>query len=492
MVNQSIDSLPEEQFNQEWAKVLKTLKYYWGYDSFRSPQDDVVRSLIRKRDALIVLPTGHGKSVCFQLPALLNRGVTLVICPLTALMEDQVKELEEKGLSAAALHSELRTSTQQYILRRLEDNRLRLLYLSPETLLGPKIWPRLQDPNLLINGLMIDEAHTLVHWGESFRPDFRRLGTVREALGKRFPVAAFTATADPYTEAVLGRVLNLQDPSITRVNPLRSNLHLSIQTSWTVDGRRRTIANYIQHNQGSSGLVYVRTRKDALQLSEWFQQQGLRAKPYHGGLAPDQRRVLEAQWKAGSQPFLVCTNAFGMGINKRDVRWVAHYQPPMSVIDYVQEVGRGGRDGQVSTALMMVSSWLDSMDDQQQQFFLNQKQKQQEEAVQLLGKLPESGSVKSVVMSHGKPAKLALSLLHQSGCLTWTDPFHFLLTQRPKRLPSLIPDDVEPLYGDPLWAMEQLIHTRECRWQRLLVGFGYPPGDPCGVCDNCRRSRRKR
>jgi ATP-dependent DNA helicase RecQ len=461
-----------------WEQVLAALKTYWGYDSFRHPQDQVVRCLLQQQDALILLPTGFGKSICFQIPALLGSGLTLVISPLIALMEDQVQDLWKRKLPAACLHGEVSKTLRLRIFKALEEERLRLLYLSPETLFSPAVWGRLQG--IQINGLMIDESHTLVHWGDSFRPDYRRLGTVRRALGQHFPIAAFTATADPYTQSVLQSVLDLQSPAVIKGDPARLNLHLSIAIAWTPAGRRQQLKRFIQAKHGSSGLVYVRTRSDGRALSAWLHQQGLATEVYHGGLGSQQRRQLEQDWLQGSMPFLVCTNAFGMGINKPDVRWVAHFQPPPALADYIQEVGRGGRDGQPATALMLVSEptgSLDSGDQDRQAFFDRQRHQIREQAAQLLHSLPDQGSYQQV----GKvEAKVALALLHQAGCLRWRDPFTFEILHRPARLPpSGAPD--------PGLGMAQLIQTRGCRWQVLLEQFGYPPGDPCGVCDNCRR-----
>ncbi|NJK63696.1 MAG: ATP-dependent DNA helicase RecQ [Synechococcaceae cyanobacterium SM2_3_1] len=475
----------------EWTFALHALKKYWGYPSFRPPQDQVVKALIAKQDTFVFLPTGYGKSVCFQVPALLGSGVTLVISPLIALMEDQVQDLQTREIAAAALHGELSKLERKQVLTNLERNRLRLLYLAPETLFSAAVWTRLQDPRVGINALMIDEAHTLVHWGDSFRPDYRRLGAVRAGLHKHFPVAAFTATADPYTRQVLQQVLQLQQPQIIQVDPLRANLHLRVATTCTPADRKRRLLHYLRQQPGTTGLIYVRTRVEARSLHSWLQEQGFQTAAYHGGLASEKRRELEQAWLAGDCKFLICTNAFGMGINKADVRWVAHYQAPMSVTDYIQEVGRGGRDGKVSTAFMLVSEptgWLDPGDRQRQAFFLSQKQKIQTKASRLLQSLPAVGHLDELVAAQGREVKVALALLHQAGCLQWQDPFHFQLMQRPQHLPDLRPKHMDRLFADPLYAMEHFIQSRECRWQALLRCFGCEAGDPCGNCDNCQRS----
>jgi ATP-dependent DNA helicase RecQ len=341
---------------QDWQQIQRALKQHWGYERLRPPQDQVIRALLDKRDALVVLPTGFGKSLCFQLVALLQTGVTLVVSPLIALMEDQVQDLWKRKLPAACLHSELDPALRKRVLKALEENRLRLLYLGPETLFSPPVWQRLQQPQVHINGLIVDEAHTLVHWGGSFRPDYRRLGLLRPALAPvkpSFPIAAFTATADPQTCSRLSQILGLRDPEHIRADPLRANLSLNVAIAWSPADRRRRLLRFLGENPGS-GLVYVRTRRDGEELAEWLGRQNLKTATYHGGLEAGSRRRLERAWLQGELRFLVCTNALGMGINKPDVRWVLHFHPPPSLMDYLQEVGRGGRDGGPCRALMLV------------------------------------------------------------------------------------------------------------------------------------------
>ncbi len=222
-----------------WNQVRAAFQKIWGYDDFRPPQGEIIRSLLSGRDALIVMPTGGGKSICFQLPALLQNGLTLVVSPLVALMENQVKELRDRHLPAALLHSELPSFERKKTLQQLERQQLRLLYLSPETLLSQQVWQLLCQPQLKITGLILDEAHCLVQWGDTFRPAYRRLGAIRPALlkykpaGTQIAIAAFTATADPVAQNTIAQVLQLQQPEIYLQNPYRENLHLKVQIVWT-------------------------------------------------------------------------------------------------------------------------------------------------------------------------------------------------------------------------------------------------------------------
>lgn len=474
-----------------WATVESEFQRIWGYSSFRPPQDDIIRSLLEHRDTLVVMPTGGGKSICFQLPALMQTGVTLVVSPLVALMENQVQELRPHGLSAATLHSQLAPPLRRNVLKQLENQSLRLLYLSPETLLSPPVWERISQPHIRINGLVLDEAHCLCQWGETFRPAYRRLGAVRSALlanrpsGTSLPIAAFTATADPAAQQVLRSVLQLQSPKVVRLNPHRPNLHLTVRRVMTVRDRKLTLKRYLKTHPNQAGLIYVRTRKDSEELAEWLRQEGYETAPYHGGLGPDERRQIEADWTADRLRFVVCTNAFGVGINKPNTRWVIHYQAPCLLTEYVQEVGRAGRDGNPAEALTLVSEptgWLDPSDKQRNQFFESQTQALQQKAQQLIGKIPKEGDVREVSQQF-KEGAIALSWLHSVGKLTWLDPFHYRLSPQSPSGHSAQQTAAK--------QMHQFLHSRHCRWVSLLEQFGFRTEaqklGKCGHCDNCCR-----
>ncbi|MBD2337588.1 ATP-dependent DNA helicase RecQ [Calothrix sp. FACHB-156] len=473
-----------------WNEVLATFKKIWGYENFRPPQGEIVSSLLVQKDALIIMPTGGGKSICFQLPALLQTGLTLVVSPLVALMENQVQELRQLNLSAALLHSELPSSQRRLTLQALAQNKLRLLYLSPETLLSAPVWEKLCQPQLQINGLILDEAHCLVQWGETFRPAYRRLGAVREALlkskppGSKISVAAFTATADPLAQKIITSVLQLQQPDIYRLNPYRPNLHLNVCIAWTPRGRKEKLVKFIQQRSQQAGLVYVRTRRDSENLAAWLAEMGYATASYHAGLSAVERRAVEASWLGGKIPFVVCTCAFGMGINKPDVRWVIHFHAPLLLSEYVQEIGRAGRDGKPAEALTLVSEptgWLDPEDKQRQQFFEQQMRSQQQTAQQLVNKLPKQGEVNAVARQFPDGA-MALSLLHSSGQLNWLDPFHYVIKPGVDKQPATQLQAAK--------HMNQYLHTKQCRWQFLLTGFGFAKEAAnwrCGHCDRCLR-----
>ncbi|MBD2137572.1 ATP-dependent DNA helicase RecQ [Anabaena sp. FACHB-1237] len=470
-------------------EVRGALKTIWGYEDFRPPQGEIVNSLLSKKDALIIMPTGGGKSICFQLPALLNKGLTLVISPLVALMENQVQELYKLNQKAALLHSEISKEQRYLTLKKLEKQQLRLLYLSPETLLSPSVWEKLIDPQLEINGIIIDEAHCLVQWGDTFRPAYRRLGTVRPALlkckppGTKISLAAFTATADAMSQKIITDVLELEKPDIYKLNPYRQNLHLQVGIVWTPRGRKQQLLKFIKSHKNETGLIYVRTRKDSEELVKWLSELGYLTASYHGGLGAAQRRKIEENWLSGKILFVVCTCAFGMGINKPDVRWVIHFQTPHLLSEYVQEIGRGGRDGKIAKALTLISEptgFLDNEDKQRQKFFEEQIIKQQQKAQKLMKQLPKQGEISAV--THEFPdSNITLSLLHSNGQLQWLDPFNYaILSTSGKQLN-------QQLQGAK--QMREYLYTKKCRWQFLLNAFGF--GDDvinwrCGHCDNCQ------
>ncbi|MEG3897194.1 MULTISPECIES: RecQ family ATP-dependent DNA helicase [unclassified Microcoleus] len=462
----------------------------WGYDEFRPPQGEIVSSLLAGKDTIIIMPTGGGKSICFQLPALLQTGLTLVVSPLVALMENQVQELRDRNLPASLLHSQLPTPKRRQTMESLQQNKLRLLYLSPETLLSKPVWEIINQPHISINGLILDEAHCLVQWGDTFRPAYRRLGTVRSALLKAKPanskiaIAAFTATANPDAQQTIKNVLQLQKPEAFLLSPYRSNLHLQVQTVWTPRGRKQQLLNFIKARPKQAGLVYVRTRKDSESLADLLEAAGYETAAYHAGLSPESRRKIEKAWLNNDLKFVTCTSAFGMGINKPDVRWVVHLQAPLLLSEYIQEIGRGGRDGKSAIALTLISEptgLLYPEDKQRREFFQDKLRSQYREAQQLAKKLPVKGDIESVSREFPESA-IALSILHSSGQLTWQDPFNYVINKSAQQ-------KGEKQNFSAAEEMVKFLKHGQCRWQFLLQAFGFAneaKSMRCGHCDNCR------
>lgn len=479
--------------SQSWQNVLDAFRRIWGYDNFRPPQGEIVRALIESRDALLVMPTGGGKSICFQLPALLKTGLTLIVSPLVALMENQVRELRDRSLPASLLHSQIPKQQRRQTFNLLQRNKLRLLYLSPETLLSQPVWETISQPQIKINGLILDEAHCLVQWGDTFRPAYRRLGAVRPALlkskpaGTKIAIAAFTATADPKAQRTIKNVLKLQKPKQFVLNPYRSNLSLNVKAICTPRSRRQQLFKFIKPRKSEAGLVYVRTRKDSEYLAELLEDEaGYNTAPYHAGLSAEERREIEKVWLEGEMKFVVCTSAFGMGINHPHVRWVIHFQAPMLLSEYIQEVGRGGRDGKPAEALTLISEptgLLDSEDRTRWKFLEDNLRSQYRTAQKLVKKLPSSGEINAVVDEFPSSA-IALSLLHSSGQLKWRDPFRYVIN---KSAPSV------SVNSDNFAAVKETkkyLTTSQCRWQFLLAAFGFikeAKNMRCGRCDNCKK-----
>jgi ATP-dependent DNA helicase RecQ len=478
-------------------RILTKLNQVWGYEELRSPQAEIIQCILDERDALIVMPTGGGKSLCFQIPALLTDGVTIVVSPLVALMENQVQELTEKGLPAGLLHSELPALKRKQTLQSLERQQLRLLYVSPETLLTPPVWSRLAQPALKIDRLILDEAHCLVHWGDTFRPAYRRLGAIRTALlqnrppGTKITIAAFTATADPRSQQTISRVLQLDNPAEFILNPHRQNLRLSVKSIYTPRGRREQLAKFIQQYPQQSGLIYVRTRQTSEDLATWLREQGDKTAAYHAGLSPQARRLVEQDWLSGNLQYVVCTCAFGMGINKANVRWIAHFQPPVLLAEYIQEIGRAGRDGKPAAALLLVcepTGWLYPEDKQRHKFFTESVDRYYDVASDLAKQLPASGDVSEIDKKFPQ-GSIGLSLLHSIGELAWETPFTY------RRKMTEKPPNWQALRSSQKLLFEQVetyIKYSGCRWEYLLTAFGCQLKDRdwrCGNCDNCLQSK---
>jgi ATP-dependent DNA helicase RecQ len=478
--------------HDEWQRARSLFQRLWGYDGFRSPQGDIIRALLAGRDVLAILPTGAGKSVCFQLPALLRSGLTVVVAPLVALMDEQVASLQAKGLPAATFHSEMPRSHQFETLNRLKQGQLRLLYLSPESLFSQRIWPLLARSEARLQGLVLDEAHCLAQWGETFRPAYRRLGAARQALataaGHPLPIAAFTATATPTDRATITTVLGLKDPVIIERSPYRSNLRLQVQRCWVPAQRWWRLLAWLRSHRGQSGLIYARGRQVCEDLAARLIDRGHTVAAYHAGLPPGDRRRLERDWSSGALPALVCTSAFGMGVDRADVRWIVHWHLPLLPAEYIQEIGRAGRDGKTAEILLLTSEptgWLEPTDRQLNRFFQQRQQQQAREWWRIARQLPPTGSIAEIADRH-PDGPIALSWLHALDRLTWQDPFHYqLLEPLPRSAPlPARPDRFMSRYGS----------DRGCRWRYLLTALGWPPapGWRCGRCDRCQRTNSHR
>ena len=320
------------------------LKQYWGYDAFRPPQQEIIQHVLAGRDTLALLPTGGGKSICFQVPGLCLEGLTLVISPLIALMKDQVQRLEELDIPAAYLTSDLTSYQVDQRLQAAMDGKYRFLYLAPERLDSEMFQARLDRMPLRL--IAVDEAHCISQWGYDFRPAYLQIAQVREKRPE-VPTLALTASATPEVEADITAQLQLRQPGIYRKSFRRSNLRYFVLPEENVAQR---IVEICRRTLGT-GIVYVRTRKLTTALARLLEQNGIAAAAYHGGLLHSERSDVQQRWISGACRVMVATNAFGMGIDKPDVRFVVHHNLPFDLESYYQEAGRGGRDGQTALAI---------------------------------------------------------------------------------------------------------------------------------------------
>ena len=319
----------------------------FGYTSFRPGQAEVVRAVAAGRDVLAIMPTGGGKSLCFQLPALLRSGVTLVISPLIALMRDQVRSLREAGVPAGALTSGNTEAETDEVFAALDEGRLKLLYMAPERLASGAAVQLLRRAGCSL--IAVDEAHCVSQWGHDFRPDYLRIGELRAALD--VPLAAFTATADAETrEEIVARLFGGRSPETFLRGFDRPNIRLAFAPK---DQPRRQILGFAAARRGQSGIVYCGTRAKTESLAAALAEAGHTALAYHGGMEAEARRVAEARFQREDGLIVAATVAFGMGIDKPDIRWVAHADLPKSIESYYQEIGRAGRDGAPADTLTL-------------------------------------------------------------------------------------------------------------------------------------------
>ena len=317
------------------------LKTYYGYDSFRPLQEEIISHTVRGGDALVLMPTGGGKSLCYQIPALMLEGTAVVVSPLISLMKDQVDALRSNGIRAEALNSSNDSVTDAEIYQRICRGEVKILYLSPERLVGEMEW--LQQ-NVRISLIAIDEAHCISQWGHDFRPEYTQLGCLRNAFPSA-PILALTATADKTTKLDILKQLNLHEPRVFVSSFDRPNLSLDVRRSYTSKDRLGVIKDTILRHKGESGIIYCLSRKATQQLAEKLSESGFNVGVYHAGMTALQRTRVQEDFINDRIDVICATIAFGMGIDKSNVRFVIHNNLPKSIESFYQEIGRGGRDG---------------------------------------------------------------------------------------------------------------------------------------------------
>ncbi len=485
------------------------LRDAFGYDHFRPLQEEAVQAALHGRDVLVVMPTGAGKSLCFQLPAFLTPGVTLVVSPLIALMRDQVDALNRRPafdrLGCAGLHSGQSLAEQRRVLDDLRRGDVRLLYVAPERFRSPVFLSALRAATVV--RLVVDEAHCISEWGHDFRPDYLTLKGVVATLGNP-PLTAVTATATRRVQESIVANLGMADPLVLVGGFNRPNLHLSVHRCKNERERLDRLARALPKLSaaGGSGLIYVATRKQCEELAELAADAlaplGKRAGIYHAGLDPDLRTEMQRDWLAGERQVLVCTNAFGMGIDKPDVRFVVHCACPDSIESYYQEAGRAGRDGARSRCVILYHF----TDRKTREWFIDNEAltppdlQNAHRELAALGdepRLPRNWGMRTFQWSDVK-TRLALSELERSGLIArvgeTSDEIALRLLQRrfPPDALRRITDDLQRQRRERYRRLDEMTDyckTSVCRRQTILDYFGdrepLPPSAFC--CDNCAR-----
>lgn len=332
------------------SRKEQLLKKYFGHEEFRGAQETVIDAILAGRDVVAIMPTGAGKSICYQLPALMLEGVTLVISPLISLMKDQVAALIQSGIPAAYLNSSLTQRQHAEVLRRAHLGAYRILYVAPERLLTEGFLAFSQSVPIAM--VTVDEAHCISQWGQDFRPSYLKITDFVNQLPKRPILSAFTATATDRVRRDIIRALSLRDPSVTVTGFDRKNLYFQVQQP---DSKDAALLQFLREHQGESGIVYCITRKGVEQVCTMLVAHGYNAARYHAGLDPEERQRSQDDFLFDRKTIMVATNAFGMGIDKSNVTFVVHYNMPRDIESYYQEAGRAGRDGSPSDCLLLFS-----------------------------------------------------------------------------------------------------------------------------------------
>lgn len=369
--------------DREQTQLLQhKLQAVFGYTEFRDGQLQVMLSALQGRDSLVLMPTGGGKSLCYQLPAVCANGLTVVISPLLSLMQDQVEAMQAMGVAAATLHSGLTSEQSLRVLQQLQQNQISILYVSPERALQPGFLARLQEYSLAT--IAIDEAHCISQWGHDFRPDYGQLGQLRQYL-PNVPFMALTATADAATQHDIIERLQLRQPHCHRSSFDRPNIRYIVQEKYRP---QKQVKDYVKKQKGAAGIIYCGSRKRTEEIADSLQQAGIKAAPYHAGLEHALKETTLRQFLRDDVDVVVATVAFGMGINKPNIRFVIHFDIPRSIESYYQETGRAGRDGLPAEALMLFdprdAQWIQRMIDEQQNEQRRIVEKQKFQAMQAM------------------------------------------------------------------------------------------------------------
>lgn len=474
------------------SDLAPDLQRLFGHTSFRPPQEAVIRHHLAGGSALVLMATGEGKSLCYQLPAFVGDGLTLVVSPLIALMDDQVAALRRRSLPATCIHSLVERDERERRLAAAARGDVKLLYVTPERFRVDGFLAAIRNAN--VARFVVDEAHCVSHWGHDFRPDYLRLGEVRAALGN-LPCLALTATATPDAQEDIRTVLGLQEAPLFHTGIARDNLFLSVQRC-PDDAAKQQRLDTVLARTGGPAIVYCALIKDLLQLESTLQRGGLTPLVYHGGLSAHERRQQQRAFQDSGDALMLATNAFGMGVDKADIRAIVHWQLPRTLEAYYQEVGRAGRDGRGSFCELLYREDDVSI----QRDFTEWANPTADFAAQVVAHMVGLGdrlhaldldTLRATFLHknrHDGRVETVLRLLVSAGCLTGEPGHDLVLVRAPDaaELREWLPDDKRKRDLMGLLRMVRYATEEACRKRTIHQHFGFDDLDAgCGACDVC-------
>jgi ATP-dependent DNA helicase RecQ len=481
------------------STLRRTLRRTFGFRALREGQEEVIRSVLDGKDTLAIMPTGAGKSLCYQLPGAELPGTTVIVSPLISLMKDQVDKLQELGVNAAQVNSTLTNGEETALLEAIRKEQRDFIFVTPERLAQPEFLETLKTN--LIDIFVIDEAHCISQWGHDFRPSYLHLRAAIEALGNP-RILALTATATPGVIDDIRRQLGREEMVIIDVGVYRESLRMEVVPAPREEAKREALPRLLGEMEGT-GIVYVSTIKDCEEVTEQLQSLGFQAARYHGRLGARERKRTQDRFMAGDLRVIVATNAFGMGIDKPDIRFVVHYNLPGSLESYYQEAGRAGRDGEAARCILLYQP----EDKNTQVFFLNGRYPKRDHFLavyQALVKLRAdqheitAGEIqkRSAGVAQAK-VKVVLATMKDLEMVAETSPGEYRLLRTGLGTEEL--DAMADLYEkrsesdrDRLRRMVLYAQTALCRWKAILDYFGETvEWDHCGHCDNCSNPIRE-